>query len=134
MRNRGTRGATAAAHMQRWPKLMNHAIALTVAMVVAWAPIAAAQSYAGKWEASGGSTRTCPELNAHINVVGSNISITIAAALTYTLKGTVAADGSFTAETPNGAASASGKFSGDTVDFVLKVGCGSRGAKGRRVS
>jgi hypothetical protein len=48
------------------------------------------------------------------------------------LRGQVAPDGSFTAEGLNGETSATGKFSGDTVEMTLIASCGKRQGTGHR--
>ena len=111
---------------------MKTATAIFVAMLAFGYASASAQTYVGKWEASGSSTRSCPQFNAHISVVGNDITIAINSTYNYKLKGIVAVDGSFKADGPNTAAS--GKFAGDTVEIQLNAGCGVRSGTGSRAS
>jgi len=114
---------------------MKTAAAILVAMLAFGSASASAQTYAGKWEASGtsmGMRGKCPRFDARIKVVGNDITIAISSGGNYKLKGTVAADGSFKANGPN--TTASGKFAGDTVEIQLNAGCGERSGTGSRAS
>jgi len=93
---------------------------------------ASAQIYRGKWEAAGGPNMKCPAFDAHITVAGNAINIGIGGKATYRLKGTVAPDGTFSAEGMNQATSATGKFTGDTVEITLVASCGTRTGTGHR--
>jgi hypothetical protein len=93
---------------------------------------ASAQMYRGKWEAAGGPNMKCPAFDAHITVAGNAINIGIGGKATYRMKGTVAPDGTFSAEGLNGATSATGKFTGDTVEMTLVASCGTRTGTGHR--
>jgi hypothetical protein len=93
---------------------------------------ASAQMYRGKWEAAGAPNMRCPAFDAHITVTGNNIVINIGAKDTYRLRGAVAPDGSFSAEGVNGATSAKGKFTGDTMEMTLVASCGTRTGTGHR--
>jgi hypothetical protein len=93
---------------------------------------AAAESYNGKWEAADQMEHKCARFVAQITVAGINITIKVVSVATYTLKGTVAPDGSFTAAEANGSRTANGKFAGDTVEITLLAGCGSRTTTGHR--
>jgi hypothetical protein len=96
---------------------------------------AAAQTFRGKWEAAGPALdRRCPAFDAHITVAGNSINIGIGGKMTYRLKGTVAPDGTFSAEGMNQATSATGKFTGDTVEMTLVASCGTRNGTGHRAS
>lgn len=103
-----------------------------VALLILGSGSASAQSYRGKWEAADASSGRCPAFEAHITVTGNNIVITIGGAANYRQRGTVAPDGSFTAEGPNGGTSATGKFAGDTVQLTLIRACGTRSTTGHR--
>ena len=96
---------------------------------------ASAQMYRGKWEAAGPALdRRCPAFDAHITVAGNAINIGIGGKMTYRLKGTVAPDGTFSAEGMNQATSATGKFTGDTVEMTLVASCGTRTGTGHRAN
>ncbi len=83
-------------------------------IVLGSASAAAANSYEGKWQASSdGAGKACPGFTANIIVTGNKVTLGIGSSYnTRTMKGAVAADGSFTASA--GTATAEGKFSGET--------------------
>jgi hypothetical protein len=118
----------------RWGKTMRTTILALAALLAFGAASAQAQSYNGKWEAADQMETKCARFVAHITVAASNIVIKVVSVNTYTLKGTVAPDGSFTAAEANGQRIANGKFMGDTVEITLKAGCGSRTTTGHRAS
>ncbi len=99
------------------------ALVAAVALIgVGYSTTAIAANFSGQWEASGPAQagRRCPAYDAHITVRGNNVVIRLGgAAQNYLLRGSVAPDGSFTAEGVNGESSARGKFSGDTVEMSL---------------
>jgi hypothetical protein len=96
---------------------------------------ASAESFNGKWEASGPAVvgRKCPAYDAHIVVRGSAITIRLGGGRkSFVLKGQVAPDGSFAAEGLNGETSATGKFAGNVVELTLVASCGARPGTGHR--
>jgi hypothetical protein len=98
---------------------------------------ASAESFNGKWEASGPAVvgRKCPAYDAHIVVRGNAIVIRLGGgARNYVLKGQVAPDGSFTAEGLNGETSSTGKFTGSDVAMTLIRSCGTAPGTGHRAS
>jgi hypothetical protein len=105
---------------------------LLAALLSLVAGAASAQTYRGRWEASGAASGRCPSYDAYVAVTGSNIVINIGGAATYRLRGIVASDGSFTAEGVNGATSATGRFAGNDVEMTLVASCGSRSGTGHR--
>jgi len=108
---------------------------ILAALLVLGIGSASAQSFRGKWEASGPAVigRKCPAYNAHIAVRGDAIVIRLSGrGRTWVLRGQVAPDVSFTAEGLNGETSATGKFSGDTVEMTLIASCGKRPGTGHR--
>jgi hypothetical protein len=109
---------------------------ILIALLVLANVAASAQSYRGNWEASGPEIvgRHCPAYDAHITVRGNSIVIRLGGARTYVLKGEVTPDGSFTAEGLNGETSASGKFSGGTMEMSLVARCGVRPGTGHRAT
>jgi hypothetical protein len=106
-------------------------LALAVLLVFG-SPLASAQSYNGNWDAADQMEHKCARFVAHLVVAGSNITIKVVSVATYTLRGTVAPDGSFTAAEAGGSRTANGKFMGDTVELTLLAGCGSRTTTGHR--
>lgn len=105
------------------------------ALVVVGIGPAFAQSYGGRWEATGAEVigRHCPAYDAHIIVQGTAITIRLGGgARNYVLKGRVAPDGSFTAQGLNGETSATGKFARGNVEMTLVRSCGSAPGTGHR--
>ncbi|MGE5202095.1 MAG: hypothetical protein ACM3O6_08510 [Acidobacteriota bacterium] len=109
-------------------------VSLLLAILILGIAPASAQSYRGKWEAAGEKSGRCPAFYAHITVNGNKINIGIGGASTYRLTGTVAPDGSFSAEGTNGSTKATGQFTGDTVNLTLFASCGTRTGTGHRAS
>ncbi len=110
-------------------------IAAFSALLIMCADPALSQSYNGRWEAAGPEIvgRHCPGYDAHIVVRGNAITIRVGGgAVNYVLQGQVTVDGSFTAEGIAGKTSATGKFSGDTVDMTLIRSCGRAPGSGHR--
>src|SRR5512135_1426785 len=106
--------------------------AFIATLIAVTAATASADSYDGKWTASGLRNAHCLSFDADIAVSGSQITIGIRGAGSYTLRGTVAPDGSFDAVTSNATVNVSGKFNGDKVEFILRAGCGIRNGSGQR--
>jgi hypothetical protein len=115
--------------------MMRIRASILAALLVAGSGSASAQSFRGKWEAAGPAVvgRHCPAYDAHIVVRGNAIVIRLGGGRqNWVLRGQVAPDGSFTAEGLNGETSATGKFSGDTVEMTLIASCGKRQGTGHR--
>jgi hypothetical protein len=117
---------------QRQGKTMRTIVLALWTLLVFSIASAEAESYSGQWEAADQMEHKCARFVAHITVAGSNITIKVVSVATYTLKGTVAPDGSFTAGEANGSRTANGKFAGDAVELTLLAGCGSRTTTGHR--
>ena len=112
------------------------ASALAALIILGIGPVSA-ESFNGKWEAEGGPVvgRRCPAYDAHITVRGSAIVIRLGGgARNWELKGQVAPDGSFSAEGLEGKTSATGKFTGNTVEMSLVASCGVRPGTGHRAN
>lgn len=96
---------------------------------------ASAETYSGKWSATGGASGRCiAGFVMNITVEGNNFSAEAGGGLnSFTLHGTIAPDGSFTAQGNEGSV-AKGRFVSDTVEVTFGVSCGWRTGTGRRTS
>ena len=124
-------------HGDRWLWVLKKSVALVLGGMLAFgAAPAFAQSYSGKWQGAGqGNGTRCPAFSAQITVTGKDVAILVGAGTgNWNMKGTVAADGSFTARGTSYTSTAIGKFAGDVVEFTLSTSCGARPGTGRRAN